>query len=290
MARVVVLYKTPKDAAAFDRHYADKHIPLAKKIPGLRKYEISKGPVNSPSGPSGVHLVAILHFDDMAAVQSAFASPEGMAAGGDVPTFASGGADIWHFDTVIERVSHQLIERIRNLLDHALVQLGAFANSEQARLLAELAGQEHVATTLTNALASGRVSHAYLFAGPRGTGKTSTGRLLGKALNCRNRVNGEACNECESCTDYLSGRAMEVEAARSVDGNVAVQIQRVGAVLIHAAIGMRVAAHELAGEALQLREEGGVEEFGAGGHGVSGPPTLSTSFPRRRESSFYRFF
>jgi DNA polymerase-3 subunit gamma/tau len=78
------------------------------------------------------------------------------------------------------------------------------------RSFAELAGQEHVATTLTNALASGRVSHAYLFAGPRGTGKTSTGRLLGKALNCRNRKNGESCNECESCTDYLSGRAMDL--------------------------------------------------------------------------------
>ncbi|MGE0685328.1 MAG: DNA polymerase III subunit gamma/tau, partial [Dehalococcoidia bacterium] len=78
------------------------------------------------------------------------------------------------------------------------------------RSFAELAGQEHVATTLTNALASGRVSHAYLFAGPRGTGKTSTGRLLGKALNCRSRINGEACNQCESCTDYLSGRAMDL--------------------------------------------------------------------------------
>jgi DNA polymerase-3 subunit gamma/tau len=78
------------------------------------------------------------------------------------------------------------------------------------RSFAELAGQEHVAKTLTNALASGRVSHAYLFAGPRGTGKTSTGRLLGKALNCRNRKNGESCNECESCTDYLSGRAMDL--------------------------------------------------------------------------------
>ncbi len=78
------------------------------------------------------------------------------------------------------------------------------------RSFAELAGQEHVATTLTNALNTGRVSHAYLFSGPRGTGKTSTGRLLGKALNCRNRVNGESCNECETCKDYLSGRAIDL--------------------------------------------------------------------------------
>ena len=61
---------------------------------------------------------------------------------------------------------------------------------------AELAGQEHVATTLTNALAAGRVAHAYLFAGPRGTGKTSTGRILGKALNCTDRQDGEPCNRC----------------------------------------------------------------------------------------------
>ena len=84
MARLVVLYKTPKDAAAFDKHYFETHIPLAKRIPGLRKYEISQGPVMTPAGPSGVHLVATLHFDDMAAIQKAFSSPEGQAAAGDV--------------------------------------------------------------------------------------------------------------------------------------------------------------------------------------------------------------
>ena len=78
------------------------------------------------------------------------------------------------------------------------------------RTFAELAGQEHVATTLTNALATGRVSHAYLLAGPRGTGKTSTGRLIGKALNCTDRRNGEPCNACESCLSYLAGRAMDL--------------------------------------------------------------------------------
>lgn len=78
------------------------------------------------------------------------------------------------------------------------------------RSFGEVAGQEHIATTLTNALSTGRVAHAYLFAGPRGTGKTTTGRLLGKALNCTNRVNGEACNECESCQAFLAGRAMDL--------------------------------------------------------------------------------
>src|SRR5688572_11091434 len=78
------------------------------------------------------------------------------------------------------------------------------------RTFGEVAGQEHVATTLKNALTTNRVAHAYLFAGPRGTGKTSTGRLLGKALNCTNRQDGEPCNECESCRDYLAGRALDL--------------------------------------------------------------------------------
>jgi uncharacterized protein (TIGR02118 family) len=99
VARLVVVYKTPKDPSAFDRHYFDTHVPLAKKIPGLRKYEISSGPVASPAGPSGVHLMAILQFDDAAAIQRAFASPEGQAAAADVQTFATGGADLFFFDS-----------------------------------------------------------------------------------------------------------------------------------------------------------------------------------------------
>jgi uncharacterized protein (TIGR02118 family) len=99
MAEVVVTYKTPKDSAAFDAYYAETHIPLAKKMPGLRKYQISQGAVATPAGPSGVHLIATLTFDSMAAVQAAFGSPEGQAAAGDLPNFATGGADIMFYDT-----------------------------------------------------------------------------------------------------------------------------------------------------------------------------------------------
>ena len=99
MARLVVLYKSPNDAAAFDKHYFETHVPIAKKIPGLRKYETSKGPVATPGGHSGFHLVAILHFDDLAAIQNAFASAEGQAAVADMQTFASGGADMLLFDS-----------------------------------------------------------------------------------------------------------------------------------------------------------------------------------------------
>ena len=99
MARVVVLYKKPTDPAAFDRYYAATHIPIAKRIPGLKKYDISKGPVATPAGPSEFHLVATLEFDDMGALQKALASPEGQAAGADLRNFATGGADLLVFDT-----------------------------------------------------------------------------------------------------------------------------------------------------------------------------------------------
>jgi uncharacterized protein (TIGR02118 family) len=99
MAEILVLYKTPKDPAAFDRYYAETHIPLAKKMPGLRKYQVSKGTVATPAGPSGIYLIATLTFDSMAAVQSAFGSAEGKAAAADLPKFATGGADLMFFDT-----------------------------------------------------------------------------------------------------------------------------------------------------------------------------------------------
>ena len=99
MARLVVIYKTPKDAAAFDQHYFGTHVPIAKKIPGLRKYEVSRGPVATPAGPSGVHLVATLYFDDMTAIQKAFASAEGQAAAADVQTFTTDPPDMLLFDS-----------------------------------------------------------------------------------------------------------------------------------------------------------------------------------------------
>jgi uncharacterized protein (TIGR02118 family) len=99
MAQLVVMYKTPKDAIAFNEHYFEKHIPIAKKIAGLRKYEVSQGPVATPAGPSGYHLVAILHFDNLAAIQGAFGSAEGQAAVADVQNFATGGVDIFMYDT-----------------------------------------------------------------------------------------------------------------------------------------------------------------------------------------------
>ena len=99
MAELVVLYKTPKDPKAFDTYYFEKHVPLAKKLPGLRKYQVTQGPIASPAGPSGIHLIATLTFDSLAAIQAAFGTPEGQAAGGDVPNFATGGADMLMSET-----------------------------------------------------------------------------------------------------------------------------------------------------------------------------------------------
>jgi uncharacterized protein (TIGR02118 family) len=99
MAKLVVMYKKPADAAAFDAYYFGKHVPLAKTIPGLRAYEVSAGQIGTPQGPSSLHLIATLTFDSMAAIGAAFASKEGQAAGADVANFAQAGVEMHMFDT-----------------------------------------------------------------------------------------------------------------------------------------------------------------------------------------------
>ncbi len=85
-----------------------------------------------------------------------------------------------------------------------------FYRKWRPQLLAEVVGQKHVTQTLLNALSSEKISHAYLFCGPRGTGKTSTARGLAKAVNCLGNGKGEPCNECTMCRAITEGRAMDV--------------------------------------------------------------------------------
>jgi len=99
MARLLVIYKKRQDASAFDKHYFETHVPLVKKIPGLRKFDLSHGPVGTPAGESDVHLVATLHFDDLAAMQAGMASAEGQATALDAQGFMGAKDSLLVFDT-----------------------------------------------------------------------------------------------------------------------------------------------------------------------------------------------
>ncbi|MBQ4145640.1 MAG: DNA polymerase III subunit gamma/tau [Clostridia bacterium] len=74
----------------------------------------------------------------------------------------------------------------------------------------DVVGQKHVSDTLKNSVASGRITHAYLFCGTRGTGKTSTAKIFSRAVNCENPIDGEPCNECSTCRGILDGSIMDV--------------------------------------------------------------------------------
>ncbi|OGZ19062.1 MAG: DNA polymerase III, subunit gamma and tau, partial [Candidatus Nealsonbacteria bacterium RBG_13_42_11] len=92
------------------------------------------------------------------------------------------------------------------------------------QVFSEIIGQEHIVKTLTNAISSGIISHAYLFSGPRGSGKTTIARLFAKSLNCDNKKAGvfEPCNKCSSCIEIMENRSIdliEIDAAshRGID-------------------------------------------------------------------------
>jgi DNA polymerase-3 subunit gamma/tau len=85
-----------------------------------------------------------------------------------------------------------------------------FYRKWRPQILSEVVGQEPVTQTLRHAVESGKIAHAYLFCGPRGTGKTSMARILAKAVNCPNQAGGEPCNTCDMCRSITEGRALDV--------------------------------------------------------------------------------
>jgi DNA polymerase-3 subunit gamma/tau len=89
----------------------------------------------------------------------------------------------------------------------------------RAQTFGQIVGQQAVVETLRNAVRSGRTAHAYLFVGPRGTGKTSMARILAKALNCANPRDGEPCDECPACVAIREGRALDVSEMDAASNN-----------------------------------------------------------------------
>jgi DNA polymerase III subunit gamma/tau len=85
-----------------------------------------------------------------------------------------------------------------------------FARKWRPKIFDEVIGQSHITTTLKNAIEQNKVAHAYLFCGPRGTGKTTTARLLAKALNCEKGPTTAPCNKCASCVEITEGRSLDI--------------------------------------------------------------------------------
>lgn len=81
-------------------------------------------------------------------------------------------------------------------------------------------GQEHITTTLKNAIKNNQLAHAFLFCGPRGVGKTTCARILGKTINCENRTpDGEACNQCQSCVNFDKGTSLNIHELDAASNN-----------------------------------------------------------------------
>ena len=95
----------------------------------------------------------------------------------------------------------------------------AFYRKHRPQTFDEVRGQEAVVTTLRNQIKSGRVGHAYLFCGTRGTGKTSIAKIFARAVNCEHPVDGSCCNECPTCKGILAGTSMNVVEIDAASNN-----------------------------------------------------------------------
>jgi uncharacterized protein (TIGR02118 family) len=93
MTKMLVIYRKPADPAAFDSHYFSTHVPLAKQLPGLREYQVSRGPIVARTTGDAPYMIATLHFDSMAAMQAAFATEAGKACAADCRLFPPDDGD-----------------------------------------------------------------------------------------------------------------------------------------------------------------------------------------------------
>jgi uncharacterized protein (TIGR02118 family) len=100
MVKMTVIYKTPKDKEFFERHYFDVHVPLAKQLPGLIKYEINDGPIISTTGHSETYRIANLYFDTLETMMNAFHSEIGLKCAADRKILANDeDVQIYLYDT-----------------------------------------------------------------------------------------------------------------------------------------------------------------------------------------------
>ena len=129
------------------------------------------------------------------------------------------------------------------------------ARKWRPQTFADVVGQQHVTRTLSNAIQSGRVAHAYIFSGARGVGKTTTARILAKALNCAKGPAAEPCNECDSCREISQGNSLDVIEIDAASNRGIDQIRELREMVRYAPAGGRHKvvildeAHALTGEA-----------------------------------------
>jgi len=129
------------------------------------------------------------------------------------------------------------------------------ARKWRPQTFADVVGQQHVTRTLSNAIQSGRVAHAYIFSGARGVGKTTTARILAKALNCAKGPAAEPCNECDSCREIGQGNSLDVIEIDAASNRGIDQIRELREMVRYAPAGGRYKvvildeAHALTGEA-----------------------------------------